>query len=294
MTTTITPQKNGTWKTLRFEVLERIEELPSLSSVVSEFLHLSRQEVYSARDFEAVLSKDLALVARLLKLANSGLYGRSRTVNAIPEAVVLIGLEHLKKIVYAVSAEGLIRHGLKHYNYHPDQGFWLHGLGVAQAAGVVAEAASNCPLRGDEAYVAGLLHDVGKLVIDEFLENPAGRSATLEEEHAAVGLDHSELAEYILRQWNLPESISSSVRHHHAWEDAGEWRLSAAALHLAQGICDVWQVGVKRPIDLGEEVPMEDFAEMAAELGLKPAAWDQLIWDIRQRLVNLEETFTGD
>ena len=100
------------WRTVRFEVLEKLESLPSLNSVVLEFLELSQTEFFTAKDFEAVISKDQALVARVLKLANSGLYGRSRSIHSIPEAVVLIGLESLKKIVFAVSTEGLTRRTL--------------------------------------------------------------------------------------------------------------------------------------------------------------------------------------
>ncbi len=292
----MTPQataKTQKWRTVRFDVLERIEEMPSLSRVVTEFLALARRDVYSARDFEAVLSKDQALVARLLKLANSGIYGRSRTVRTIPEAVVLIGLEHLKKIVYAVSAAGLIRHAMRHYGYHPDQGFWLHGMGVAQAAGVVAEASRACPLRGDEAYVAGLLHDVGKLIIDEFLDLPPGHAVTLAEEREAVGLDHAELAEYVLHQWNLPEAITASVRYHHSYAEGGEWALGAAALDLGELICRNWRLGYERPIDLGEDVPMVECAGIMAALGITEADWGQIIWDIRQRLVSLEDIYAG-
>ena len=284
---------DGRWRTVRFDVLERIEEMPSLNRVVNEFLTLARRDVYSARDFEAVLSKDQALVARLLKLANSGIYGRSRTVRSIPEAVVLIGLEHLKKIVYAVSAAGLIRQAMRHYGYHPDQGFWLHGMAVAQAAGVVADAARDCPLRPEEAYVAGLLHDVGKLVIDEFLDLPAGTRPTLAQEREAIGLDHAELAEYILHQWNLPESITETVRWHHDYDQGGRWAKGAAALRLGEVICLHWRVGYERPVDLGEDVPAETCAGLMDALGIPEAAWGQIIWDIRQRLVDLEDIYAG-
>ena len=176
-----TVQKKKNWRTVRFDVLERIEQLPSLSNVVNEFLMLARREFFTAKDFEQVISKDQALVARLLKVANSGLYGRARSIDSIPEAVVLIGLENLKKIVYSVSAEGLMRRELPAYDYHVDHGFWLHALAVANASRVVAEALPDCPLRGEEAFVAGLVHDVGKLVIVDFL--PAGQKAvTLEDE----------------------------------------------------------------------------------------------------------------
>ncbi|MCP4573522.1 MAG: HDOD domain-containing protein [bacterium] len=282
------------WKTIRFDVLETIGQLPSLNRVVGEFLNLARREIYTARDFETVLSKDQALVARLLKVANSGLYGRSRSISTIPEAVVLIGLEHLTKIVYAVSAEGLIRKNLVHYDFHPESGFWVHGLGVAHAASVVADASTDCPLRGDEAYVAGLLHDVAKLVIDDFLPEQDYDRVTLQHEVEAVGLAHPDLAEYILRQWNLPEPITSTVRWHHDHENAGEWRLAAAAIVLAQEICNTWGVGRWSRLDVAETMPVDDFADLLAVLNIPDSRWEQIIWDVRQRLVHLDTVFTED
>jgi putative nucleotidyltransferase with HDIG domain len=292
MVTSLSPSKQ--WRTLRFEVLEKLERLPSLSSVVVEFLELSKREYFTARDFEAVISKDQALVARLLKVANSGLYGRARSVHTIPEAVVLIGLESLKKIVYAVSSEGLTRRELKNYAYHPENGFWLHSLGVAQISRLLADSSSGCPLRGEEAFVAGLLHDVGKLVIDEFLEPLPGAEVTREDEVAAVGLDHSELAAHILAQWSLPESIVACVRHHHDHGEAGEWAKGAAVLKLAEGVCSAWGLGRCHPVDLSREVPADGFQDLLRELGIHASKWDQLIWDIRQNLAGLDGLFGNE
>ncbi len=279
------------WRTVRFEVLEKLENLPSLSSVVLEFLELSNREFFTAKDYEAVISKDQALVARVLKQANSGLYGRSRSIHSIPEAVVLIGLESLKKIVFAVSAEGFTRRNLPNYAYLKDQGFWMHSMGIALTSRVLAEMSPGCPMRNEEIFVAGLLHDVGKLVIDEFLPTGTGKRVTREMEIEAVGLDHSELAEYILRQWNLPESITACVRHHHDYRGAGEWAQAAATLALAEGVCGHWGVGRQNPVDLSEEVPMEKFQEVMEDLGLPAEKWDHVIWDIRQNLVDLGEIF---
>lgn len=282
------------WKTVRFDVLEKTERLPSLSIVVSEFLVLARRDFFTAKDFETVISKDQALVARLLKVANSGLYGRSRSITTIPEAVVLIGVDNLKKIVYAVSSEGLTRQSLENYNYHPEQGFWLHSMGVGYATKVLVEASKECPLNGEEGFVAGLLHDVGKLVIDEFLPSEGPRTVTREEEKEAVGLDHGELAEYILKQWNLPVSTATTVRYHHDYLNAGEMAGGAAALALAEDICSTWKLGMNIPMDLSQEVPMDQFSELIDFLGLDPAKWDQVIWDIRQSLVGLDEAFAGE
>ena len=279
------------WRNVRFEVLQKLENLPSLKSVVLEFLELSQREFFTARDFEAVICKDQALAARVLKLANSGLYGRPRSINSIPEAVVLIGLDNLKKIVFAVSTEGLTRRALTNYSYHEDQGFWIHSMGVAQTSRVLVEGSAACPMRSEEAYVAGLLHDVGKLVINDFLPESDGRRVTRDMEIAAVGLDHSELAEHIFRLWNLPESITACVRHHHDWRQAGDLSHCAAVLSLSEGICGHWKLGRKNPVDLSEDVPAEKFHDILVELGLPAEKWDQVIWDIRQNLVGLDGIF---
>ena len=295
MNPTATPVSPDTqWRTLRFEVLDKLESLPSLNSVVLEFLELSQREFFTAKDFEAVISKDQALVARVLKLANSGLYGRSRSINSIPEAVVLIGLESLKKIVFAVSTEGLTRRTLDNYAYRQDQGFWLHSLGVAQTSRVLAEVSPECPLRHEEVYVAGLLHDVGKLVINDFLPPGNGKRVSRQMETKAVGLDHCELAEHILRQWNLPESITASIRYHHDYLRAGQWARAAAVLALAEGICGHWGLGRRETVDLSEEVPVENFQIILNDLGLPTEKWDQVIWDIRQNLVDMDGIFRKD
>ncbi len=294
MSVTIDKNKGNDWKTVRFEVLEKTESLPSLSIVVSEFLALARRDFFTAKDFETVISRDQALVARLLKVANSGMYGRSRSITSIPEAVVMIGVDNLKKIVYAVSSEGLIKKCLQNYDYHPDQGFWLHSMGVGYATKILVEASHRCPLHAEEGFVAGLLHDVGKLVIDEFLPAGEPRPITREEETESVGLDHAELAEYILKQWNLPLSTSTTVRYHHEFRNGGSMAGGAAALALAQDVCATWDLGRTVPMDLSNEVPLEKFSEQAEFLALDPEKWDQVIWDIRQSLVGLDEIFGED
>ena len=285
----IVPEQD--WRTVRFEVLEKLESLPSLNSVVLEFLELSQREFFTATDFEAVICKDLALAARVLKLANSGMYGRSRSVHSIPEAVVLVGLESLKKIVFAVSTEGLTRHSLDNYTYHKDQGFWVHSLGVAHTSRALVKGVAGSQLRSEEAFVAGLLHDVGKLVINDFLPEGNGKPVSREKEIEAVGMDHSELAAHALRQWNLPESITTCVRYHHDFHLAGEWAQAAATLGLAEKICCHWGLGRKQPVDLSEDIPVENFQGFLDELGLPVEKWSQVVWDIRQNLVGLDGVF---
>lgn len=295
MTTGSTTHPGGTaWRSVNLEVLERCEDLPSLSSVVAEFLELSRREFFSAKDFEAVISKDQALVARLLKVANSGMYGRSRSIHSIPEAVVLVGLENMKKIVFAVSTEGLTRLRLKNYDYEPSRGYWMHSTAVGLAARALVAVLPQNPLHGEEAFVAGLLHDVGKLIVDDFLDASAGkRDVTLAEEIAAAGLDHAQLAEYVLRQWRLPDSLVTAIRDHHRPLDADAVP-GARILQMAEIVVDTWRVGHGEPIDLSPDFDPASHAELMALLGLSAGKLPQLIWDIRQNLTGIEKLYSDE
>ena len=295
---TTSTQQHGAaaaWRTVNIEVLKRAEEIPSLSTVVSEFLELAGRDFISAKDFEEVISKDQALVARLLKLANSGLYGKPRGVRSVPQAVVLIGLENMKKMVLAVSMEGLTRRRLNNYAYEPSRGYWMHSTAVGLAARAVIEFLPNKPMHGHEAFVAGLLHDVGKLVIDNFLDPADGkRQVSLEEEKEAAGLDHAELAEYILGKWQLPDCIVAAICSHHAVRGTADLDAGSLVLQLAHELVRTWQVGYAEPIDLGLDFDPDPHQDLLVRTGLPQSKIPQLVWDIRQNLSGIEKLYPRD
>ncbi|MDY0110728.1 MAG: HDOD domain-containing protein [Candidatus Krumholzibacteria bacterium] len=283
------------WRAVNLDVLKRIEALPSLSTVVNEFLELTRREFFTAKDFEAVISKDQALVARLLRVANSALFGNSRRIHSIPEAVVLVGLENLKKIVFSVSTEGLTRLRLRNYNFEPSRGYWMHSTAVGLAARALVEMLPQKMLHGEEAFVAGLLHDVGKLIVDDFLDPTAGkRPITLAEEAEAAGMNHAELAEFILQQWRLPETIVLAIRDHHCGDESAVMSDGAKILQLAQIIIGTWSIGHGEPVDLSADFDPTPHADRFATVGLPLGKTPQLIWDIRQSLTGLEKLYPED
>lgn len=292
MTLATEPRHRQEWRTVRFEVLERIESLPSLSSVVVEFIDLVKQDYYSAKDFEQVISKDQALVARLLRLANCGIYGGRRAVHSIPEAVVLIGLESMKKIVFAVSAENIVKGELANYGYESASGFWRHSLAVGLASRALAESATDAGVQPEEAFVAGLLHDIGKLIVDDFLD-PEREAGTVSraEESTSVGLDHAELADYILTQWNLPESINEAVLYHHADPADPDANRGGLVIALAQVFCRAWQVDHPENMDLSQDIDLSDHAALLQGLGLQEDKIPQVVWNLRQQLGDLDGLF---
>ena len=289
MSATVTSEAG--WRNIRLEVMDRIERLPSLNNVVMEFLKTARSDTAGAAEFEAVIRKDQALVARLLKVANSGLFGRSRSITSIQQATVLVGLENLKRLVYAVSSEGFTLRELTHYDFHPDGGFWRHAMSVAVAAQTVAAAAPEGDVDPDEAFVAGLLHDTGKLVLDEFLTSDPDTPVYLT---AETDLDHCELGELILRQWDLPESLCTAVRYSHDHAGAGAWQAQASVLCLARAVCHGWAIGRNPEPDLDLDIYFDLLTEPAAVLGIVPDAWDDLVDDIRRGVRAVSDLYGED
>lgn len=280
------------WRAVNLDVLQRIDDLPSLSTVVAEFLDLTRRDFFTAKDFEAVISKDQALVARLLKVANSSMYGRPRSIHSIPEAVVLVGLDQMKRIVFSVSTEGFTRTRLANYAYEPQRGYWMHSTAVGLAARAITGVLADKPLHAEEAFVAGLLHDVGKLIIDDFLDpEPGAREVSLDEEADAVGLDHAELAEYILGQWKLPETIVESIRDHHRGLDLADTPAGARLLQLAEAIVATWNIGRTPEVDLGDEFDAATHRGLLEQLGVAEQRLPQVIWDVRQSLSGIDKLY---
>ncbi|MFH1842642.1 MAG: HDOD domain-containing protein [bacterium] len=292
--TAITEQTAGQtaeWKTIRLQVIERVENLPSLSTVVHEFMALSKREYFTAKDFERVIIKDQGLVARLLKVANSGFFGTNREIKTIPEAVVLVGLDNMKNMVFAVSTGGMMRQELRSYLY-PDKGFWLHAMGVGMTSRALCEAARSVTFSGEEAFVAGLLHDVAKLTIDEFLDPTAGpRPITPDEEKAACGMDHTELAEHVMKMWKLPQAIADAVRFHHTPLQGDQWHEGAAVVQLADIICNTWGIGTQALMDLGEDIDPDEHAELLEKLGISGQDLPKLLLMARQKLANLQNSY---
>ncbi len=281
-------------KTLQKRVLSEIESIPSLSTVVGEFLELSGQEYFTALDFEKVLIKDQALVARLLKVANSSFFGSSRQIQTVHEAVVLIGMDSLKNIVYAVSSSGLMRKQMHNYCY-PEAGFWLHSMAVGMICRALMEGLKKGPLGSEEAFVAGLVHDIGKLVIDEHLEggDETGRF-TLEEEAEFAGFSHPELGDKILERWKIPENIREALQYHHDPFAGGEFHPGAAVIHVADRVCNTWSVGTAPVMDLGQEIDEEEYSKVLEALDFPTGNFLPLLWELRQKLAVIENYYVEE
>ena len=196
-------------------------KLPSFPQVASKLLEISGDESTSLEDISKVVETDPGIAARVLEIVNSAMYGLQRPIKALPEAVVLLGFDEIKKLSIGMTVfQGLFASG-KSKNFDRIH-FWRHSLSVAVLAMEIAKKIKYP--HPEEAYIVGLLHDVGKIFLDiqgrrnygEFLYAAAtSQDNMVEQERKTLGLGHDDIGAFFCSLWKLPESIVLGVKYHH-------------------------------------------------------------------------------
>lgn len=204
------------------EIIDKIKsehrELLSLPQTLVEVLRITRDEKSSAEQLARVLMYDPALTAKILRVVNSPFYGVPREVTTLTKAVVMLGLRQVTALALSASIYNLTQK----WDTKIDRiRFWRHSLEVAIASRMIAETIGYP--HAEEAFVAGLLHDIGLLILEKsFPEDFAGiyqkaqkGESTLEIEEEIWGTNHARVGQFLLEQWNLPQAICDAVGHHH-------------------------------------------------------------------------------
>lgn len=200
------------------EVVDGITGLPTLPDVVAKLNRMIGDPNTSAGDINEVISRDVSLSAKILKLVNSPYYGFPRRITTITYAVVILGFNTVRNL--ALSAfifDAFKKGGQKEFDL---AGFWRYSIGVAIAAQNVAKKTHLW--QDEEAFMAGLLHGVGMVIMNQHLRDDLLRvvqhvrhdgSSFLEAERAELDYDHEQLGGLLLEKWNLPEKIVDGVRY---------------------------------------------------------------------------------
>ncbi|MEA2030993.1 MAG: HDOD domain-containing protein, partial [candidate division Zixibacteria bacterium] len=201
------------------KILKEHQELSSLPQTLAEVLRVSRDENASAKDLSSVLMRDPALTVKTLRLANSPFFGAGREITSMVQAVMVLGTKSVTALALSASIYDLSGKWKSSIDRHR---FWRHSISVAISARNLAEMAG---LRNsEEAFVVGLLHDIGMLVLegsfpDKYarLWGPAEAGESIESlEENIWGTNHARVGQFLMEQWHIPESICDAVGSHHA------------------------------------------------------------------------------
>lgn len=260
------------------DILNKIHVLPSLPAVVMELLGSIGQNNADINQLSAIVSKDQALSAKALRLANSSFYGMQRKVTTMPQAVSILGLNSLRALITAAAVIG--RFPAKDQAYFDFQGFWQHSIATAVCARLIAKRVDVNP---ESAFMAGLLHDIGRLVLvtgfpkqyETAMNYRTEHDCTmLEAERQILSCDHATVGHTLAEHWRFPPVIQMAVAGHHAPDQ--QW--SGGLTNLVH-VADAMAHALDLSADEDDLVP-----------SLSPTAWNSLSLDQETVLQVLSET----
>ena len=225
------------------QLIEQTSDMVSLPQVSMRINEMVNSGDYKTADVGKLISQDAGLTVRLLKIANSPFYGLSKEVETVSRAVTILGSQQLRSLVLATSS-------IKAFEGMPNdlvsmQNFWFHNISCGLAAKFLSEKISD--IDSESMFTAGLLHDIGQLVIFKLLSE-IGKQAILmteedpdepelyEAERKLLGYDHADVGIELLKQWNLPVLFQECAGFHHDIEKASEYPREVAIVHIANSI----------------------------------------------------------
>lgn len=262
-----------------------VASLVSLPEVCIQVNGMVDDDRSSAGDIARVISQDPGLTARLLKIANSSFYGFPSRIETVSRAVTIIGTRELRFLVLAASA---VRSFDRISSDAIDMAsFWRHSV----YCGVIARLlAGRCRvLHSERLFVAGLLHDVGRLVmisrIPDLVQVMHFRARQAQEpmfeaEREVFDTDHGEVGAELMKLWRLPASLQSAAAYHHEPQRAPDYALEAALIHIADGLAHLAELGSSNLQDVG---PISTFAWELTQLS--PAVVESVLQEARAQFL---------
>lgn len=206
------------------EIIAQVTDLPPVPQAGLKLMRLLENPDGNADDVVKVVQTDAVLSAKLLRICNSASFGFRAPVESVQQAVFALGFAEIQRLAIALSFGSTMNRPLDGYAIEGED-YWLHSLLVALGAESLASSIPKFRGSSSAAYTAGLLHDIGKLVLNRALP-PAtmyairdlietGGCSRVTAEAEVTGTDHAEVGATLLQQWKLPASLVEAVRHHH-------------------------------------------------------------------------------
>jgi HD-like signal output (HDOD) protein len=230
------------------ELLESYVEISSLPMIYHRIIEAVEDPRTSMADLGKIIRDDPGLTVRLLRLVNSAFYGFPSKIDTITQALVIIGTRQLCDLALGTSVVTLFE-GIPE-DLVSMQSFWRHSIACGIAAKTLATY--RCETNVERFFVAGMIHDIGRLVIYRKIGEQARRmllrcrssgELLFLAEQEAMGFDHSTLGKMLLQSWNLPASIVEAVAYHHQPSEARYYPIEASLVHVADLIANAMGSG---------------------------------------------------
>ena len=267
-------------KKLKDKIYSKIDELPTLPVIIPKLLGLIENDESDVSDITELISQDLALTSKILKVANSAYYGFPQQILKLDHAVALLGYNMVKTLALSIGVIKSFPAGKENSGFSVDN-LWLHSLSVATMMQELGKrfAKNN---HEDPRFIIGLLHDIGKVVLYQFFgdlfqqalektnetEEPTLQAA----EQEVIGIDHCEVAAMLLTRWKFPDKIINPIAFlHHSEIPEGTDILDIAMLRIANIIDQ--ETGLE---DEGKSVVRDIYQSDLVILGMNDKDFDDM------------------
>lgn len=257
--------------------------LPSIPSAFHDLMNKLQDSEWSAKEIAAIIARDPAMSAKVLQLSNSAFFGVRRRVTSISDAVVSLGLDTLKTLALGVGIFSVFSaNGPSSFSIEQ---FGRHGLLTALLARKIAQAERFPSQETEDAFVAGLLHDIGRLVMISAMPGKYDAAVRLskndglpvfEAEKRVYGTTHGDVGTYILWLWGLPDGIVQAVAHHHfPAECPGKGNNTLLAVHAADALVNEHDADTTTGMGSADRLDMDYIRSL--DLAGRVPVWRELI-----------------
>ncbi|NLE00985.1 MAG: HDOD domain-containing protein [Fibrobacter sp.] len=227
--------------------IQHVANLPTLPQVASHLLQIINEPLTSSNDVANVIGQDISLSSKVLRLANSAFYGIPRSITNINNAIVVLGFKVINTMVLSLTVFDLFPESTKYAKLFDRKAFWLHSLSCGLIAKSLASKIKKFILFDpEEAFCAGLLHDIGKVVMEQYMHQEFHKALQVakqkniplfEAETQIMGFNHTDVAEWLTSSWSLPLDIQLPLIHHHSLNSIPQYQDIINLCHLSDWLC---------------------------------------------------------
>lgn len=231
-------------------IASKVEDIKVLPSIVNEIISITENPNSTAQDMDKAIMKDQVMTTKILKLANSAYYGYARKISTITQATILLGFQAIKGIALASTVNKYLSNELKGYSLEKNE-LWSQSQTCAIVSRYIAKTVKYS--NPEEAYIAGLLRDIGKTILNQHMEKEyvqilamaeTEQISFLDAEKNVLGFDHSEIGAKVAEKWNLPSDLVEAMAYHHKPEEAKSNIKLVSIVHLADAITMMMGIGL--------------------------------------------------
>ncbi|CCQ94628.1 HDIG domain protein [[Clostridium] ultunense Esp] len=259
-------------------IVSKVDDMPVLPGRIHKIIEITEDPDSTIDDLEKEILKDQSLTSKILRLANSAYYGYPRKINTVSQATILLGFQTIKSMALASTVSKMMAGELKGYALEKND-LWTQSQTCAIISRYIAKKIKIT--NPETAYIAGLLRDIGKTILNHYVEKEYNtivnrvefsKVSFLEAEEEILGFNHAQIGEKIAEKWNFPKDLVEAIGLHHTPEESTIDPKLVSIVHIADAITMIMGIGI------GADGLKYNFSPFALDtLNFTPSDVEQLI-----------------